>query len=121
MGINKILIVDDNTTMLTNLNQIISDYGIVPEVADNGQIAIDKALSLQPDLIFLDIVMPEMDGYETCRKLKNNAQTKNIPIVFVSSKDQKADKLWAEMQGSNGFITKPYASEDIINAIKEFS
>jgi two-component system, OmpR family, alkaline phosphatase synthesis response regulator PhoP len=62
MSINKILIVDDSLTMLENLKGIIVDYGIVPETANNGQIAIEKALVSIPDLIFLDIVMPEMDS-----------------------------------------------------------
>ena len=65
--------------------------------------------------------MPDMDGYEATRKLSNDPAVKNIPIIFVSSKSQKADKLWGQMQGGKGYITKPYTPDQIIKQIRMFS
>jgi len=65
--------------------------------------------------------MPDMDGYEATRKLNNDPSTRDIPIVFVSSKSQKADKLWAQMQGGKGYVTKPYTADKIISQLKSFN
>jgi twitching motility two-component system response regulator PilH len=62
--------------------------------------------------------MPEMDGYEACRLLAAEPETKDIPVVFVTSKSQKADKMWAELQGGKGYVTKPYKADDLIDQVK---
>jgi twitching motility two-component system response regulator PilH len=77
------------------------------------RIARDK-----PDVIFLDILMPDMDGFELCRGLRANDTTKSTPIVVVSSKNQKADRVWALEQGANAYVAKPYKPEDIIDSIR---
>jgi twitching motility two-component system response regulator PilH len=118
MSINKILIVDDSPTELAHIQSIISDAGCLVLTATNGQEALTKAKAEKPDLIFLDIVMPDQDGFSTCRKLAGDAATKDIPVVFVTSKNQKADRVWAQMQGAKGYITKPYSSNEIIDQIK---
>ena len=65
-------------------------------------------------MIFLDIIMPEIDGFETCRNLRDDPATKDIPVIFVTSKHQKADRVWAQMQGAKDFISKPYTVEQIV-------
>jgi len=120
MAINKILLVDDSSTDLLNLKEAVSDTGISTVTATSGKEAVEVAQKEAPDLIFMDIVMDEVDGYRACRQLKDNDATKDIPVVFVSSKKQRADRLWAEKQGGRGFITKPYAKEDILEQIKIF-
>jgi twitching motility two-component system response regulator PilH len=79
---------------------------------------VEKANAEKPDLIFMDIIMPDMDGYAACRMLNNEHETREIPIVFVTSKNQKADRLWAQMQGGKAFITKPYTADTIIDQLK---
>ena len=64
--------------------------------------------------------MPTMDGFATCRALSNDEGTKSIPVIFVTSKSQKADRLWAQMQGAKGYITKPYSADEIIDQLKAF-
>ena len=64
--------------------------------------------------------MPAMDGFATCRALGSDGETKNIPVIFVTSKNQKADRLWAQMQGAKGYITKPYSADEIIDQLKAF-
>jgi twitching motility two-component system response regulator PilH len=69
-------------------------------------------------LIFLDVVMPDMDGYELSRQLKTDPKTKAIPIWFVSSKNQKADHIWAKMQGAKGLIGKPYSADQVLDVVR---
>jgi len=73
-----------------------------------------------PDLIFLDVVMPNKDGYQTCRALKKGATTKDIPVVMVTSKDQKADKVMSQLQGAVQHIAKPYTAEEILNVVSQY-
>jgi twitching motility two-component system response regulator PilH len=119
MAINKVLVVDDSPTDLANIQNIVADTGCVVVTASNGQDAITKAKAEKPDLIFLDVVMPELDGFGVCRALAKDDTTKKIPVVFTTSKNQKADRVWAQMQGAKGYITKPYSADDVINQIKE--
>lgn len=121
MAINKVLIVDDSQPELTNLRKIIGELGCVVISASNGVQAVELAKTEKPDIIFMDIIMPEMDGYEATRKLSNDPAVKDIPIIFVSSKGQKADKLWGKMQGGKGYITKPYTPDQIVKQIRQFS
>jgi twitching motility two-component system response regulator PilH len=118
MRINKILVVDDSPADLTNIKNIVSEAGCTVISAMSGKEALEKAKSEKPDLIFLDIIMPDMDGYATCRQLHNDNVTKDIPVVFVTSKNQKADRVWAQMQGGKAFISKPYSADQIIDQIK---
>lgn len=121
MAINKVLVVDDSPAELTNIKKIIADMGCIVISASNGLQAVELAKSERPDIIFMDIIMPDMDGYEATRKLSNDPAVKNIPIIFVSSKNQKADKLWGQMQGGKGYITKPYTPDQIIKQINMFN
>ncbi len=120
MTINKILVVDDSSTDRLNLTQIIQDAGMQVIGAASGTEALEMAKKDKPDLIFLDIVMDEMDGYQTCRSLTNEDGTKDIPVVMVSSKKQRADKIWAKQQGAQAYIEKPFTKEEILEAINNF-
>lgn len=114
MAVNKVLVVDDSPVDLANLESIVTGAGCRVVTASNGKEALELARSEKPDVIFLDIIMPDMDGYEACRKLASDADTRAIPIVFVTSKDQKADRIWAKMQGGRELIAKPYTTADIV-------
>jgi len=120
MPIQKVLVVDDSPADLANIKNILGEAGCVIVTATNGKEAIEKAKEEKPDLIFMDIIMPDMDGYAACRSLSNQAETKSIPVIFVTSKSQKADRLWAQMQGGKGFITKPYVADAITDQLKAF-
>ena len=114
MSANKVLLVDDSPTDLAKLKSIVSDAGCLVLTASNGREALEKAKAERPDMIFLDIIMPEMDGSEACRELSSDQQTKDIPVVFVTSKGQKADRVWAKMQGGKALVAKPFTPEDIV-------
>lgn len=103
----KVLITDDSVENIRILMETLkSDYNIVP--ARNGETAIAKALSAKPDLILLDIIMPEMDGYEVCRRLKADEQTQNIPVIFITAKTDVMDETKAFSIGAVDYITKPF-------------
>jgi len=121
MAIKSVLVVDDINTQLTEIQEIVSGAGYQVITAQSGQEAVDKAKKHLPDLIFMDIVMPEMDGFAACREIKSETSTKDIPLVFVSSKDQEADKVWAQLQGVEDYVTKPYTPDQIIEMINKHS
>ena len=117
MSINKVLLVDDSPTDLANIRSIVADAGYSVLTARTGNEAVEIANAESPDLIFMDIVMDGADGYDACREITQNDNTRGIPVVFVTSKNQKADRVWAELQGGKAFITKPYTPEQILEQI----
>ncbi len=121
MAINLVLLVDDIPSHLEQITEIVSTAGYQTITATGGQETIEKAKKLKPDLIFLDVVMPDMDGFATCRMLRDDETTKDIPVVFVSSKDKEADKVWGQMQGGKAYISKPFSAEQIIEQINNLS
>lgn len=117
----KALVVDDSAVDLAYVKNILSDAGCLVVTASTGKEAIAKAKVEKPNIIFLDIVMPDMDGYEACRLLAEDPGTKGIPVVFVTSKGQKADKVWGQMQGAKGHLVKPATPEQVIDQLKAFA
>ncbi|UXI69144.1 response regulator [Tahibacter amnicola] len=118
MAPQKILIVDDSAAEMANLKAIVTEAGWLAVTAGSGREAVDKAKSDKPSLILMDIVMPEMDGYEACRALQADPVTKTIPIVMVSTKNQKADHMWAKMQGAKALVGKPYTKTELLDTIQ---
>ena len=121
MAVNKILVADASPPDLAFIQEILSRAGYTVLTATSGAEAVAKAIDNSPDLIFLNVVMPEMDGYAACRAIQQNESSKSIPIVFVSSETEKADLLLAQMQGAKGWITKPYSPVEIVEQIVAFA
>lgn len=113
----KVLICDDSTTDLTRLATILEaeDCFVIKSTAGLDVLGLAKRHA--PNVIFLDIVMPDKDGFAICRELLNDNETKNIPIIFVSSKNKKADHVWAKMQGARALIAKPYSDKEILEVL----
>ncbi len=110
----NILIVDDKSDNLRLLSKILTEQGYEVSKALNGQTALRAAKAVLPDLILLDINMPEMDGYEVCKRLKANEQTKEIPVIFLSALDEWWDKAKAFHAGGVGYVTKPFKSAEVL-------
>ncbi len=104
----KVLAVDDNKTNLSLLQVYLSQMGIEPLLADNVETALELAIDQQPDIVLLDIMMPDIDGYEGCRRLKADSRTSSIPVIFISAKDQANDKIMGLELGAVDYITKPF-------------
>ena len=113
-----VLVIDDDGDIRDAISQILEYEGYSVTTAANGKEAVAKARAELPAAIFLDIVMPDMDGYEACRMLNEDPATKDIPVIFVSSKGQKADQVWGQMQGARGYVVKPYRPEQLIDQLK---
>jgi twitching motility two-component system response regulator PilH len=118
MAIHKVLVVDDSDTDRKSLEQICSGAGYQVLTAKSGVEAVAKAKSERPDAILLDIIMPDMNGFQACRSITNAAETKNIPVILVSSKGEKTDKVWGEEQGAKGYVTKPYTPDQILSQLR---
>lgn len=113
-----ILIVDDNPTNLKVLSQAIASSGWEILIATDGKSAIEQAEYAHPDLILLDVIMPDIDGFQTCAELKQNPITKNIPVIFLSALNDKFDKVQGLLIGGVDYITKPFQVEEVLARIQ---
>ncbi|MCT7949490.1 response regulator [Ancylothrix sp. C2] len=114
----NILAVDDTPLNLYLLTEILSLHGYHVEVAGNGKKALESVRLNPPDLILLDVLMPDMDGYEICEYLKAGEETRHIPVIFLSAKNEAIDKVKAFNSGANDYITKPYQSAEVLARIE---
>lgn len=112
--LSKVLIVDDEPLNLDVLTRKLAFTGYHIISANSGSEAIETALSESPDIILLDILMPFMDGYETCRKLKSSHQTKDIPVIFMTALTNTQDKIRAFDVGGTDYITKPFHTGEVM-------
>ena len=115
----RILVADDEQRIRLLVSRYLSNKYIVLE-AVNSREAVDMARKHKPDLIFMDIMMPDMGGYEACSKIKNDKSTKGIPVVMLTALGYDLNKELAAETGADGYITKPFTSEDLLNTISKF-
>ena len=113
-----ILIVEDNQNERSRLERLLASAGYTVTTAENGQQAVDTARRSKPDAILMDVNMPVMDGFAATRALRGDSNTKSIPVVLVTAKDQKADKAWGQMLGAAGYVTKPYTDEQVLSQVR---
>jgi twitching motility two-component system response regulator PilH len=117
MAIRKILIVDDSPTERHVLNDMLTKAGFEVVASDNGDDAILKAKLMKPDLILMDVVMPGLNGFQATRAISRDPETKSIPIILCTSKDQETDKIWGMRQGARGYVVKPVDREELLAKI----
>ncbi len=117
---SKIVVVDDSPTDVQLLEQYLKAASHTVVSFNSTEQLEDKLLTVQPDLIILDVVMPGRNGFQTCRDLKNDDRFKKIPVVMCTSKGQDSDKFWGEQQGANGYIVKPFKAEELLAQVKRF-
>lgn len=115
----KILVVDDSQAMIRYLTGILEGKGYRVITAVDGLEAINKAEEYHPELILLDILMPNLNGYETCRRLKSKEKTKDIPVIMVTSQGSPFDIKWGRKVGADGYITKPFEEGELLKEVKE--
>ncbi|MBK6008699.1 response regulator [Ramlibacter ginsenosidimutans] len=113
-----ILIVEDSQIDRSRLEKVLAASGFQVSLAENGEQALAAVKRARPDAILMDVNMPGMDGFAATRALRGDAETKDIPVVLVTAKDQKADKAWGQMLGAKGYITKPYTDEQILSQVR---
>ncbi|MGH8588928.1 MAG: sigma 54-interacting transcriptional regulator, partial [Gammaproteobacteria bacterium] len=113
-----VLLVDDTPANLRVLFDLLNDCGFEVSVAEDGESALEQLEYIHPDLILLDVLMPEMDGYTTCRRLKERPETRDIPVVFMSALSDTADKVKGFECGAVDYITKPFQHEEVLARIR---
>ncbi len=119
MALNKILVAEDSKTEQVRLKQLLESTGYEVLIVESGQAVLDQLEHYKPDLILMDIIMDGGDGYQTCRKLKRNDETKDIPVIMVSSKSNEVDKKWALKLGALDYIVKPYVDADLLQRLSD--
>ena len=114
----KILVVEDEETLLNLQSILLTIRGYKVEGAMDGQAALEAVETMNPDLILLDIMLPKIDGFEVCRQVKANEATRHIPVVMLTAKKSKADRVMGEQAGADVYITKPYKASIVIETIQ---
>jgi twitching motility two-component system response regulator PilG len=115
----RILVVDDSATIRRSAETMLSNEGCEVITAENGFEALSKITRHHPDLIFVDIMMPRLDGYQTCAIIKNNADFRDTPVVMLTSKDGLFDMARGRVVGSDQYLTKPFTREELLDAVKQ--
>ena len=113
----KILVVDDSKTIRRTAETLLTKEGCQVFTAIDGFDALSKIADHQPDLIFVDIMMPRLDGYETCSLIKHNKVFKDTPVIMLSSKDGLFDRARGRIVGSEQYLTKPFTKDELLGAI----
>jgi len=114
-----ILIVDDSQTEAKLYSKMLEGSGFDVVVAENGEKGVTLAQETQPDLILMDVVMPGLNGFQATRQITRGDQTKHIPVIMITTKDQETDKVWAKRQGAVAFLTKPVPEKTLLETIRQ--
>ena len=120
MAPKRVLVIDDSNTIRRSAEIFLKQGGHEVMLAEDGFDALAKVNDAQPDLIFCDILMPRLDGYQTCAIIKRNEKFSATPIVMLSSKDGVFDKARGRMVGSQDYLTKPFTKDQLLQAVEQF-
>ncbi|HET8940671.1 MAG TPA: twitching motility response regulator PilH [Rudaea sp.] len=115
----RILIVDDSPSQLVGLKRIVEKLGHEALTAEDGSAGVEIAKREVPDLILMDVVMPNLNGFQATRTISKDAKTSHIPIVLVTTKDQETDRVWGMRQGAKAYVTKPIDEAELSATIKQ--
>jgi twitching motility two-component system response regulator PilH len=115
----RVLIVDDSPSQLLGLQRIVEKLGHQVVTAEDGAAGVEAARRELPDLILMDVVMPNLNGFQATRQISKDPATSHIPVILVTTKDQETDKVWGMRQGAKAYVTKPVNEAQLISTIKE--
>ena len=116
----RVMVIDDSKTIRRTAETLLTKEGCTVMVAVDGFEALAMISDQQPHIIFVDIMMPRLDGYQTCALIKNNQQFKNTPVIMLSSKDGLFDKAKGRVVGAEQYLTKPFTRDELLSAIRQF-
>ena len=117
----KVMIIDDSKTIRKSAETLLSKEGCEVLTAEDGFEALAVIAVNKPDIIFVDIMMPKLDGYQTCTLIKNNRQFRDTPVIMLTSKDSIFDKARGRIVGSEEYLTKPFTRDDLLQAVNRHS
>ena len=115
----KTMVIDDSKTIRRTAETLLKKVGCEVITAIDGFDALSKIAEQKPDIIFIDIMMPRLDGYQTCALIKNNKAFKSTPVIMLSSKDGLFDKAKGRIVGSDQYLTKPFSRDELLSAIRD--
>jgi twitching motility two-component system response regulator PilG len=115
----KVLVIDDSNTIRRSAEIFLKQGGYEVVLAEDGFDALSKVTDHRPDLIFCDIMMPRLDGYQTCAIIKRNPEFASVPVIMLSSKDGLFDKARGRMVGSEDYLTKPFTKDQLLGAVQQ--
>jgi twitching motility two-component system response regulator PilH len=119
--LKKVLIVDDSPSQVRLMQGLLEKEGYWP-IGLNDPKRIEEAINAEhPNVILLDVIMPDRNGFQICRELKGSTEFNAIPVILVTSKDSASDKYWGKQQGADGYITKPFTREELLRAVRRFA
>ena len=113
----RILIVDDSPSQLMGIRRIVEKLGHEALTAEDGAAGVELAKKEIPDLILMDVVMPNLNGFQATRSISREPTTKHIPVILVTTKDQETDRMWGMRQGARAYLTKPFSEEELAEVI----
>ena len=116
----KILIVDDSPSQLLGIQRIVEKLGHESITAEDGAAGVEVAKRELPDMVLMDVVMPNLNGFQATRTLSREATTKHIPVILVTTKDQDTDRVWGMRQGAKAYITKPFSESELSELITQY-
>ena len=116
----RILIVDDSPSQLMGMKRIVEKLGHEALTAEDGAAGVEMAKANVPDLILMDVVMPNLNGFQATRSISREATTKHIPVILVTTKDQDTDRVWGMRQGAKAYITKPFSETELSELIAQY-
>lgn len=121
MPVPKVLVVDDSWTDLTLIATPLRESGFDVVTAVDGDEALEKVGSERPQCVVLDVVLPKQNGFQVCRKLKQNDASRNIPVILISGKNTPLDKKWGLQQGADLYLTKPFSKEELLSGVRSLT
>ena len=116
----KVLIVDDSPAQVKLIQGLLEPEGYWPVGLSDPKRVEEAITKEKPNVILLDVVMPERNGFQVCRELKGNIKYNAIPVILVTSKDTASDRYWGEQQGADGYVTKPFTRDELLRAVRRF-
>ncbi|MEE3715508.1 response regulator [Tumidithrix elongata RA019] len=116
---SKVLVVEDSPPQREMITTLLKDSGLTVMSAVDGQEALEQIQNSCPDLVVMDIVMPRMNGYELCRRLKTDPKTEQVPVVMCSTKGEEFDRYWGMRQGADAYIAKPFQPQELVGTVKQ--
>ena len=116
----RILIVDDSPSQLMGIRRIVEKLGHEALTAEDGAAGVEVAKREVPDLILMDVVMPNLNGFQATRSITREPTTSHIPVILVTTKDQDTDRVWGMRQGAKAYITKPFGETELADVIQEW-
>ncbi len=116
---SKVLVIEDSVTQREMIANLLRGSGLTVIEASDGVEALEQIQKGLPDLVVLDIVMPRMNGYEVCRRIKADPKTQNVPVVMCSSKGEEFDRYWGMKQGADAYVAKPFQPTELVGTVKQ--